>query len=71
MPRTVEDGTSGQLHKKKKQREKLGNFEKYVKVSSKFRECKFDEIKKLNSYVAIYVQKKHQCPLSKGDKPPT
>ena len=62
MPRTVKDGTSGQLHKKKNKRKNWGNFEKNVKLSSNFRKCKFKEIKKFNSYITTYVQKSTRPP---------
>ena len=39
----------------KKIKEKIVKFEKNVKVSSNFRECKSKEIKKLSSYIKTYV----------------
>ena len=68
MPRTVEDDTSGKLHKKKTQIKKYGNFEKNVKFQPNFWKCKFKEIKKLNSYVTTYVQK--STPPPKKYSPP-
>ena len=57
LPRTVEDGTSGQLDKNKNQRKNQKNFEINVKFSLNFRKCKFKKIKKLKSYITTYVQK--------------
>ena len=47
----------GNCIKRKIEEKKYGSFEKNVKFSSNFMKCKFKEIRKLNSYITIYIQK--------------
>ena len=63
MSGTVEENSSGQLHKKKNQGKNQGNFEKNINFLLNFRKCKLKEIKKLNSYIAIYMWKSTMPPI--------